>query len=170
MNTVMIIILSMSQQAGPGPQDHRLPDGPGTLGEPSMLEPRMIMTRSTRQAQAVAAILPAMPGFRSARQIHALLRARGERVGLATVYRHLRMLAEHGSVDTVHGGNGEMLYRQRRVALPHYNLTCRICGASVEADASEVRRWAERVAARAGFTGVAGSVELSGLCPAHAGR
>jgi hypothetical protein len=30
-----------------------------------MLEPRMIMTRSTRQAQAVAAILPTMPGFRS---------------------------------------------------------------------------------------------------------
>ena len=135
-----------------------------------MPEPDSIMTRSTRQARAVTATLAAMPGFRSARQIDAALRAGGEHAGIATVYRHLRLLAEHGDVDTVRGGNGEMLYRQRRVAVPHYNLTCRVCGASVEADASEVRRWAERVAARAGFTGVAGSAELSGLCPAHAGR
>ena len=40
----------------------------------------------------------------------------------------------------------------------------------MEVDASEVRRWAERVAARAGFTSVANTVQLSGLCPVHAGR
>jgi Fur family ferric uptake transcriptional regulator len=77
-----------------------------------MPEPDSIMTRSTRQARAVKAILAAMPGFRSARQIHAALRARGEHVGIATVYRHLRLLADHGDVDTVHGGNGEMLGRR----------------------------------------------------------
>jgi Fur family ferric uptake transcriptional regulator len=77
-----------------------------------MPEPDSIMTRSTRQARAVTAILAALPGFRSARQIHAALQAGGEHAGIATVYRHLRLLAEHGGVDTVHGGNGEMLGRR----------------------------------------------------------
>ena len=135
-----------------------------------MPKPHQVTVRSTRQAKAVAAILPTLPGFRSAPEIHAALHGAGERVGLATVYRQLRFLAGQGSVDTIRGGNGEMLYRQRRVSVPHYHLACRACGVSVEVDASEVRRWAERVASQAGFTRVADTVQLSGLCPLHAGR
>ena len=132
--------------------------------------PRQGTVRSTRQAKAVAAVLPTLPGFRSAPQIHAALRGAGERIGLATVYRQLRFLAGQGGVDTIRGASGELLYRHRRVSAPHYHLACRTCGVSVELDASEVRRWAERVAAQAGFTSVAGTVQLSGLCPVHAGR
>jgi Fur family ferric uptake transcriptional regulator len=73
-------------------------------------------------------------------------------------------------VDTIRGANGEMLYRQGRVSAPHYHLACRACGVSVEVDATEVRRWAQRVAAQAGFTSVADTVQLAGLCPLHAGR
>jgi Fur family ferric uptake transcriptional regulator len=135
-----------------------------------MPKPHQVSVRSTRQAKAVAAVLPALPGFRSAPEIHAALRGAGERVGLATVYRQLRLLAGQGSVDTIRGASGEMLYRQRRVSEPHYHLACRTCGVSVEVDASEIRRWAERVAAQAGFTSVADTVQLSGLCPVHAGR
>ena len=94
----------------------------------------------------------------------------GERIGLATVYRQLRLLAGQGGADTIRGASGEMLYRQRRVSAPHYHLACRACGVSVEIDASEVRQWAERVAAQAGFTSVADTVQLSGLCPVHKGR
>lgn len=135
-----------------------------------MPKPRKVTVRSTSQARAVAAVLPTLPGFRSAREIHAALRGAGERIGIATVYRQLRFLAGQGSVDTIRGGNGEILYRQRRVSVPHYHLACRACGVSVEVDASEVRRWAERVAAQAGFTRVADTVQLSGLCPLHTGR
>jgi Fur family ferric uptake transcriptional regulator len=84
-----------------------------------MPEPRTVTVRSTRQARAVAAVVPTLPGFRSAQEIHAALRAGGERIGIATVYRQLRFLAGQGSVDTIRGGNGEMLYRQRRVSEAH---------------------------------------------------
>ena len=134
-----------------------------------MPKPRKVTVRSTSQARAVAAVLPTLPGFRSAREIHAALRGAGERIGIAT-YTQLRFLAGQGSVDTIRGGNGEILYRQRRVSVPHYHLACRACGVSVEVDASEVRRRAERVAAQAGFTRVADTVQLSGLCPLHTGR
>lgn len=135
-----------------------------------MPKPHQVTVRSTRQAKAVAAVLPTLPGFRSAPEIHAALRSAGERIGIATVYRQLRFLAGQGGVDTIRGAHGELLYRQRRISAPHCHLACRACGASVEVDASEVRRWAERVAGQAGFTSVAGTVQLSGLCPRHADR
>jgi Fur family transcriptional regulator, ferric uptake regulator len=135
-----------------------------------MPKPRKVTVRSTSQAKAVAAVVATLPGFRSAPEIHAALSGAGERVGIATVYRQLRFLTAQGGVDTIRGASGEMLYRQRRVSAPHYHLACRACGVSVEVDASEIRRWAERVAAQAGFTSVSDTVQLSGLCPLHAGR
>ena len=84
-----------------------------------MPKPRKVTVRSTSQARAVAAVLPTLPGFRSAQEIHAALRAGGERIGIATVYRQLRLLAGQGRVDTIRGGNGETLYRQCQVSAPH---------------------------------------------------
>ena len=59
--------------------------------------------RSTRQRTAVADLLAKVDGFRSAQELHDLLRHDGASVGLTTVYRHLQALAdEHEStVDRV---------------------------------------------------------------------
>jgi Fur family ferric uptake transcriptional regulator len=124
--------------------------------------------RGTRQAGALAAVLATLPGFWSAQQIHAELRRRGERIGLATVYRHLQVLSENGTVDTIRDANGETLYRRCRSEAHHHHLICRSCAASVEVEGRAVERWAEQVAAEAGFTAVDHTVELFGLCPACA--
>ena len=50
------------------------------------------------QAQVLASALESLSGFRSAQDIHAELRRRGERIGLTTVYRHLMVLSEDGAV------------------------------------------------------------------------
>ena len=55
--------------------------------------------RSTRQKRALAAILESSDGFRSAQDLFTELRARGENVGLTTVYNQLRALAEAGDID-----------------------------------------------------------------------
>ena len=49
--------------------------------------------RLTRQRQAVADALEHDDQFRSAREIHAVLRDRGNTIGLATVYRTLQGMA-----------------------------------------------------------------------------
>jgi Fur family transcriptional regulator, ferric uptake regulator len=121
--------------------------------------------RETRQAQALAAALAGLPGFASAQEIHAELRRKGEQVGLATVYRHLQALSQQGSIDAIRDANGETLYRQCGTSVHHHHLTCRTCGRSVEVEGRAVERWAEQVAAEAGFTDVGHTVELSGLCP-----
>jgi Fur family ferric uptake transcriptional regulator len=130
-----------------------------------MPQPRGTRVRSTRQAAAVVAALSGMPVFCGARQIRDAVRSAGVQVGAATVYRHLRVLAEQGSVDTIRGAGGEALYRLRRGVFTHY-LTCRDCERSVEVDGREVWDWAQEAASRAGFTLTGHTVELRGLCPA----
>ena len=121
--------------------------------------------RGTRQAEALSEVLDGLPGFCSAQQIHAELRNRGEHIGLTTVYRHLQVLSEDGRVDAIRDPSGETRYRKCRSDVHHHHLTCRNCGRSVEVEGRAVERWAEQVAAEAGFTDVGHTVELVGLCP-----
>ena len=142
-------------------------------GQPTSAEagrPRGTKVRGTRQAAALVAALDNLPGFCSAQQIHAELRRRGEHIGLTTVYRHLQVLSEDGSVDSIRDDNGETLYRQCVTSGHHHHLTCRNCGRSVEVEGRAVEQWAERVARDAGFTDVGHTVELFGLCPDCAGH
>jgi Fur family transcriptional regulator, ferric uptake regulator len=121
--------------------------------------------RGTRQAEALATALESLVGFRSAQDIHAELRRRGERIGLTTVYRHLMVLSEDGAVDTIRDEDGETLYRRCATSAHHHHVTCRTCGRSVEVEGRAVERWAEQVAAEAGFVDVDHTVEIFGLCP-----
>ncbi|MCW2822172.1 MAG: zur, partial [Marmoricola sp.] len=68
--------------------------------------------RPTRQRRAIALVMETFDDFRSAKEIHALLTRRGERVGLSTVYRALQALADAGEVDSLRTEAGESIYRR----------------------------------------------------------
>ena len=87
-------------------------------------------TRPTRQRRAVAAVLQSFDDFRSAQDIHDLLRRAGDTVGLSTVYRTLQALADGGEVDVLRTEDGEALYR-RCSERHHHHLVCRSCGRTV---------------------------------------
>lgn len=122
-----------------------------------------IGARSTRQRAAVAAVLDDVDDFRSAQEIHDLLKERGTSVGLATVYRTLQALADAGQVDMLRTTSGEAIYR-RCSAEHHHHLVCRICGRTVEVAGPAVETWADRVAAEHGFTDVSHAFEIFGCC------
>src|SRR5881275_3040294 len=88
--------------------------------------------RSTPQKRALSAVLEEADGFLSAQDLHAELRARGQRVGLTTVYNQLRALAEAGQVDSLRAEDGEALYRRCGSDGHHHHLVCRRCGRTVE--------------------------------------
>jgi Fur family transcriptional regulator, ferric uptake regulator len=132
-----------------------------------MPEARGTKVRHTRQAAAVIAAMSRMPTFGGAREIREAARLAGARIGLATVYRHLHLLAEQGRVDVIRGAQGGTLYRLRRDGFSHH-LVCRTCGRTVEVDGREVWEWGRKVAVAAGFTLTSVAVELSGVCPDHA--
>jgi Fur family ferric uptake transcriptional regulator len=125
--------------------------------------------RATRQRAAVAEVLDRVDGFRSAQELHDLLRASGASVGLTTVYRHLQALVDAEQVDVLRTDDGESVYRRCATARHHHHLVCRECGRSVEVEGPEVEAWASRTAAEHGFSAVTHTVEVFGACADCAG-
>jgi Fur family transcriptional regulator, ferric uptake regulator len=121
-------------------------------------------TRPTRQRAAMAAALDQQDDFRSAQELHALLREGGEGIGLTTVYRALQALADAGEVDVLRSSDGEAVYRRCSTG-HHHHLVCRTCGRTVEVDGPAVERWAGRVAAEHGFVDISHTLEVFGTCP-----
>ncbi len=132
-----------------------------------MSAPEVPVRRQTRQRTAVLTVLGEQDVFRTAQDLHALLRERGEGVGLATVYRALQALADDGLVDVLRTDVGEAAYR-RCSPVHHHHLVCRSCGTTVEVADAPVERWAARVAAEHGFADVEHQVEVFGTCRACA--
>jgi len=120
--------------------------------------------RPTRQRRAVAACLAGFDDFRSAQEIHELLRSSGENVGLSTVYRTLQALADAEEVDVLRSEDGETRYR-RCSGTHHHHLVCRQCGRTVEVEGPTVERWATTVADQHGYADVSHTLEIFGLCP-----
>ena len=125
--------------------------------------------RTTKQRSALLAVLEEPAGFRSAQELHARLRERGEPVGLATVYRGLQAFVDAGEVDVLRGDDGEAAYR-RCSPQHHHHLLCRSCGLTVEVADPPVERWAAKIAAEHGFRDVQHSLEVFGTCTACAGK
>jgi Fur family ferric uptake transcriptional regulator len=119
--------------------------------------------RSTRQRAAIESLLADVADFRSAQQVHALLRDRGDRVGLTTVYRALQLMADAGEVDVLRTPEGEATFR-RCSDRHHHHLVCRECGKAVEIDGPGVERWTQRLADEHGFVDVTHTVEIFGTC------
>ncbi|MEU5420693.1 Fur family transcriptional regulator [Streptomyces sp. NPDC001407] len=119
--------------------------------------------RSTKQRAAVSAALDEVDEFRSAQELHDMLKHRGASVGLTTVYRTLQSLADAGEVDVLRTSEGESVYR-RCSSGHHHHLVCRVCGKAVEVEGPAVEKWADSIAAEHGFVDVAHTVEIFGTC------
>lgn len=124
--------------------------------------------RQTRQRAIIAEVLGELDEFKSAQDIHDLLRRRGHSIGLATVYRNLQSLAEAERVDVVRGSDGQATYRACGEATHahHHHLVCRSCGRAVEIAFEGVEERVSAIAREHGFTAVDHSIELHGLCAA----
>ncbi|MDO5535195.1 MAG: transcriptional repressor [Propionibacteriaceae bacterium] len=122
--------------------------------------------RRTRQRATIAEVVGELSEFRTAQDIHDLLRHRGDAVGLATVYRNLQAMAEAGEVDVVRTPDGQAAYRACGEATHehHHHLICRACGRTVEVGFEGLERLIDAIAADHGFSEVQHSVELHGLC------
>ncbi len=121
--------------------------------------------RETRQKRAVARLLDQTDEFTSAQDLHARLRATGERIGLATVYSQLRALAGSGEIDSVRAESGETLYRRCGSPVHHHHLVCRSCGRTVELDAPDLESAARGLGEEHGFSELEHVVEITGVCP-----
>lgn len=121
--------------------------------------------RTTKQRTAILGALESAQDFITAQQLHDLLRADGESVGLATVYRNMQPLVDAGLVDVIITDSGEAIYRQCTTGSHHHHLVCRTCGKTIEFLPPELEGWANKVAEENGFTEIEHTLEIFGLCP-----
>ena len=119
--------------------------------------------RATPGRLEVLAELVREPNDATAQVIHERLRRRGERIGLATVYRTLGVLVEHGIVDPLSHSPGELCYRICGGG-HHHHLVCTQCHRVVELGGCELDGWLERTAAAHGFRATAHRLDVSGVC------
>jgi Fur family ferric uptake transcriptional regulator len=102
----------------------------------------------------------------SAQEIFDGIRAGGDTIGIASVYRVLDTLAALRLVQRVEFGDGVTRFEPAREGVDHHHhVVCDDCG-SVEAFADpSLERTLERVAARLDYTMQAHEVVLHGVCP-----
>jgi Fur family ferric uptake transcriptional regulator len=119
--------------------------------------------RPTRQRMLVLETLAAEPHDATAQEIHARLRERGERVGLATVYRALSALKAREVVDELSHRSGESCYR---LCSPghHHHLVCSRCHRVDELEDCEVDAWVAKASRTHGFRPASHTLEVVGVC------
>jgi Fur family ferric uptake transcriptional regulator len=124
---------------------------------------RQAGVKPTRQRVGVVAELMREPDDVTAQELLGRLRRRGERFGLATVYRTLALLAESGAIDRLSHRPGELCYRLCG-SEHHHHLVCSSCHRVVQLAECELDRWLDRVSAKHGFVPTEHRLEVAGVC------
>jgi Fur family ferric uptake transcriptional regulator len=119
--------------------------------------------RVTRQRLRVLEELAREPHDLTAQDLFRRLRDDGEKIGLATVYRTLGALAEHGIVDSLSHNPAEACYRLCGEG-HHHHLVCSGCHRVVELAECGLDDWLAAAAAREDFVATEHHVEIVGLC------
>ena len=118
----------------------------------------------TRQRDLVAQIVFLSDDHLSVEAIRRELKQRGERVGLATVYRTLDLLVESGLVRAHEFGEGFKRYEPADAGGDHEHLICERCGRLVEFTNERLERMLPVLADEHGFQHRRHRVEIYGVC------
>ena len=119
----------------------------------------------THQREAVARVVFASDEHLSVDDIEQDLRARGERIGKATIYRTLDLLVRSRLVEEHDFGEGFKRYEHRLSVRPiHEHLICLSCGSVAEFESNELYGVEKRVRHEHGFAPVRHRLEIYGLC------
>ncbi len=122
--------------------------------------------RSTSQRRLVTDIFFRSAGHLSIEDLLAKVREQDPKVGYATVYRTLRLLAECELASVRHFGDGVARYELADEGEHHHDhLICMDCTRIVEFEDEAIEVLQDRVAERHGFKLRSHKHELYGVCP-----
>jgi len=114
---------------------------------------------------AVIDLLSKQPCALTAPEIEAALRRKGHRVGLATVYRTLELLADLKLVGRLEVGQGIARYEPLTPGGDHHHhLVCDHCGRVIPFDDDELEQTIDRLTHKVRFQVAEHDVVLHGAC------
>ena len=119
----------------------------------------------THQREVVADVVFSSVEHLSVDDIEREMRAVGDRIGKATIYRTLDLLVKSNLVAENDFGEGFKRYEHRLSADPiHEHLICLNCSTVTEFHSDEVHRIEASVSAQHGFRPTRHKLEIYGLC------
>ena len=122
--------------------------------------------RSTEQRRLIVETFFQSPAHITIEGLLGEVRAQDPKVGYATVYRTLKLLAECGVAQERRFGDGVTRYEIVNDSEHHDHLICIECGTISEFEEPSIEQLQEEVAARHGFRVHSHKHELYGTCAA----
>lgn len=118
----------------------------------------------THQRDTIAELVLTSDDHLSAEQVRKRLAERGERVGLATIYRTLELLEKSGLARAHDFGQGFKRFEPMPSQADHEHLICVRCGKVVEFAHERLERMLPIIADEHGFQPERHRVEIYGVC------
>ncbi|MFO7773731.1 MAG: transcriptional repressor [Dehalococcoidia bacterium] len=122
----------------------------------------VMINRQSKQREAIIKVLRSTSSHPSAEWIYQEVRKEMPEIGLATVYRNLRLLKEAGEVHEIHASHDTGRFDGNTSM--HYHFYCDGCGKILDLDEPIDATIETRVARKTGLTVTRHNLELGGLC------
>jgi Fur family transcriptional regulator, ferric uptake regulator len=120
--------------------------------------------KTTQQREAIVDAFLRSSGHVALEDLLSSARRKHPSVGLATVYRTVKLLEEAGIAEARHFGPGQTLYEVSEGRAHHDHLICDACGFIIEFENDEIEQLQDNAAKRHGFNVLRHRHELFGLC------
>jgi len=98
-------------------------------------------------------------------ELFRLVRQRDPKVGMTTVYRTLKLLAECGLASEVSFQDGVARYEHQLGRRSHHHMVCTECGASVEFFSPQVDRLEQEISREFHYRPTRHTFQIYGTCP-----
>ncbi len=123
--------------------------------------------KSTRQRDAILQMfLESGKDHLSVDELYQRVRQRNPKIGYATVYRTLRLMAESGWASTRQFGDRAARFEQQTAGQHHDHLICLGCGKIIEFESPRIEELQAHIARQKGFQVFEHKLELYGNCSA----
>jgi Fur family transcriptional regulator, ferric uptake regulator len=120
--------------------------------------------KSSSQREEILKVLYNSGKHLTAEELYENCKAENPGIGIATVYRALKLLCEIGICRELRIDRGITRYEVADGESHHDHLICTGCGAFVEVVSQEIERIQERIASAHGFKLESHRLNLYGLC------
>jgi len=120
--------------------------------------------KSTRQRDDIVRVFMESGSHLTVDELYQRVRQRNPRIGYATVYRTLRLLAQSGWASSRQFGDRIARFEHQAEGQHHDHLICLGCGKIVEFESERIEALQSRIAHKNGFQIFEHKLELYGHC------
>jgi len=122
--------------------------------------------RDTKQREFIIEEFLSSKKHITVEELHGQLEKRTGNIGIATIYRTLKVMCECGLANEIKLGREKARYEQSFGYEHHDHLICEKCGKFIEAKDERIEKLQKELVKKYGFSPRAHKLEIYGLCSA----